>query len=73
MFVFAVVSQVEKRVVNLLAAAYEQGLITKGSEVELIVELQNDEGRPTIGLNVAGSQHSVSVNNVNTHLAPVYM
>ena len=57
-----------------MAAAYEQGLITKGSEVELIVELQDgEEGRPAVGINVAGSQPALGVSNVNTHLAPVYL
>lgn len=62
------VVQVERRVVNLLAAAYEQGLIVKGSQVELVVEAQGEERGPAIRLNVAGKRTPVSVDNVSTQL-----
>ena len=64
-----VLLQVERRVVNLLAAAYEQGLIARGSEVELRVESQGEERGPAIKLNIAGKTAPISV-NVSSQLVP---
>ena len=64
-----VLLQVERRVVNLLAAAYEQGQIAKGSEVELRVESQGEERGPAIKLSVAGKKAPISV-NVSSQLVP---
>lgn len=55
----------ERRVVNLLAAAYEEGLVSKGSEVELVVEPQEESG-PSIRLRVAGQTAAVSLNVMNS-------
>ena len=43
--------QVERRVVNQLAAAYEQQIITRGSLVHLVVET-GDKGAPAVRLQV---------------------
>ena len=61
-YVWYILLQVERRVVNLLAAAYEQGLIAKGNDVELRVESQGEERRPAIKLNVGGKTAPISVN-----------
>ena len=48
---FPPLSQVERRVVNQLAAAYEQQIITRGSLVHLVVET-GDKGAPAVRLQV---------------------
>ena len=67
---FVVLLQVERRAVNLLAAAYEQGSIVKGNKVELIVELEGEERRPVIRLRIVGKTEAVNVNNVCAQLVP---
>ena len=59
---------------NLLAAAYEQGSIAKGSQVELIVEQEGEERRPVIRLRDAGKTAAVDVSAVSSYsqLMPFY-
>ena len=59
---------------NLLAAAYEQGSIAKGSQVELIVEQEGEERRPVIRLRDAGKTVAVDVSAVSScsQLMPFY-
>ena len=51
---------------NLLAAAYEQGSIARGSQVELVVEQDREEGRPVIRLRDAGKSVAVDVSAVSS-------
>ena len=51
---------------NLLAAAYEQGSIARGSQVELVVEQDREEGRPVIRLRDAGKSAAVDVSAVSS-------
>lgn len=51
---------------NLLAAAYEQGSIAKGSQVELVVEQEGEEKRSVIGLRDAGKTVAVDVSDVSS-------
>jgi hypothetical protein len=62
---------VERKVVNLLAAAYEQGSIARGSQVELVVEHTKEEGRPVIRLRDAGKTVAVDVSAVNSSSQPM--
>lgn len=59
---------------NLLAAAYEQGSIAKGSQVELIVEQEGEERRPVIRLRDAEKTVVVDVSAVSSYsqLMPFY-
>ena len=59
---------------NLLAAAYEQGSIAKGSQVELIVEQEGEERRPVIRLRDAGKTVDVDISVVSSRsqLMPFY-
>ena len=45
----------ERRVVNQLAAAYEQQVIARGSLVHLVVET-DDTGTPAVKLHVSGNK-----------------
>ena len=65
--------QVEKKVVNLLAAAYEEGRIVRGSEVELIVVTQGEERSPSITIRVAGEDVNAAVSLSNVSAVPFYM
>ena len=56
----------ERKVVNLLAAAYEQGSIARGSQVELVVEQEGEERRPVIRLRDAGKTVAVDVSAVGS-------
>lgn len=49
---FNVLLQVEKRVVNKLAAAYEQGVITKKSQVNLAVDRERESGPSSVRLQI---------------------
>lgn len=51
---------------NLLAAAYEQGSIARGSQVELIVEQEGEERTPVIRLRDAGKTVAVDVSAVSS-------
>lgn len=51
---------------NLLAAAYEQGSIARGSQVELIVEQEGEERIPVIRLRDAGKTVAVDVSAVSS-------
>lgn len=51
--------KVERRVINQLAAAYEQQLISKGSDVRLVIETRVDEG-PVIKLLVQGKPAEIN-------------
>ena len=53
---------------NLLAAAYEQGSIARGSQVELVVEQEREEGRPVIRLRDARKTVAVDVSAVSSRL-----
>ena len=52
--------QVERRVVNQLASAFEQQQLTRGSEVRLVVEA-GERGEPAIKLVVTGKSTVPSV------------
>ena len=58
------IAQVERKVVNLLAAAYEQGAIAKGSHVELVVDQEGEERRSVIKLKDSGKTLGVDVSSV---------
>ena len=62
----------ERKVVNLLAAAYEQGSIARGSQVELVVEQEGEERRSVIRIKDAGKTVAVDVSNVSSQLLPFY-
>ena len=51
---------------NLLAAAYEQGSIARGSQVELVVEQEGEERRSVIRLRDTGKMVAVDVNDVSS-------
>ena len=51
---------------NLLAAAYEQGSIARGSQVELVVEQEREEGRPVIRLRDTGKTVAVDISAVSS-------
>ena len=57
----------ERRIVNLLAAAYEQGEIVKGNDVCLVVDSQRQaEREPVIRLQVSGKTQPVKTIGVHS-------
>lgn len=65
-------SQVERRVVNQLAAAYEQELLPKGCTLRLSVqsEGQEERGAPSLRLQVVGADSSSRTLDIRPPLNP---
>ena len=59
--------QVERRVVNQLAAAYEEGVIARGSSLRLVVE--GEGGGVRVGMVVMEGAHSkrVSIGTIDCY------
>ncbi|KAM4566365.1 mitochondrial disaggregase [Odontesthes bonariensis] len=64
--------EVERRVVNQLAAAYEQELLPKGCTLRLIVQLEGEEERntPSLRLEVVGEDSSSRTVDIRPPLSP---
>ncbi|XP_057694591.1 caseinolytic peptidase B protein homolog [Corythoichthys intestinalis] len=64
--------EVERRVVNQLAAAYEQELLPKGCTLRLSVQSEDHEGRNPAGLRleVLGDDSSAKTLNIRPSLSP---
>lgn len=66
------VPQVERRVVNQLAAAYEQELLPKGCTLRLSVQSEDQEERstPSLRLEVVGEDSSSRTLDIRPPLSP---
>lgn len=66
------VPQVERRVVNQLAAAYEQELLPKGCTLRLSVQSEDEEDRsaPSLRLEVVGEDSSSRTLDIRPPLVP---
>uniref|UniRef100_A0A8C7YQI3 ClpB family mitochondrial disaggregase n=1 Tax=Oryzias sinensis TaxID=183150 RepID=A0A8C7YQI3_9TELE len=64
--------EVERRVVNQLAAAYEQELLPKGCTLRLSVHSdgQEERGTPSLRLEVLGEDHSSKMLDIRPPLSP---
>lgn len=66
------IPQVERRVVNQLAAAYEQELLPKGCTLRLSVQTEGQEERssPSLRLEVVGEDSSSRTLDIRPPLSP---
>lgn len=68
----SLIPQVERRVVNQLAAAYEQELLPKGCTLRLSVQSEDEEeqGTPSLRLEVVGEDSSSRKLDIRPPLSP---
>lgn len=68
----SLIPQVERRVVNQLAAAYEQELLPKGCTLRLSVQSDDPEERstPSLRLEVVGEDSSARMLDIRPPLSP---